>query len=48
MQPVADEHESLWEEIVEHDLMAEDLRYHERRMPSTGGEAAYRLEDIQS
>jgi Ras GTPase-activating-like protein IQGAP2/3 len=49
MQPVAEEHESIWEDIVEHDLMADELRSHERRMPSSSGaDAAYRLEDIQS
>jgi Ras GTPase-activating-like protein IQGAP2/3 len=49
MQPVAEEHESMWEEIIERDLMADELRHHERRMPSTtAADAAYRLEDIQS
>lgn len=47
MQPVDDEHEYIWEDIIERDLMA-DQRHHERRMPSSGGDAAYRLEDIQS
>ena len=49
MQPVADEHESIWEEVVDQDLYVDQIRHHERRMPSTGGaETAYRLEDIQS
>jgi Ras GTPase-activating-like protein IQGAP2/3 len=49
MQPVAEEHESIWEEIIDRELYVDQMRSHERRMPSTGGaEIAYRLEDIQS
>lgn len=44
-QPVEEEHEFLWEDIVEHELHIE--RKHNRRMPSTTGqEATYRLDDI--
>ncbi|KZS97625.1 hypothetical protein SISNIDRAFT_436160 [Sistotremastrum niveocremeum HHB9708] len=49
MQPVAEEHESLWEVIVERELTADDARNRQPRLPSTGGaEGQYRLEDIQS
>ncbi|TFY63402.1 hypothetical protein EVJ58_g3276 [Rhodofomes roseus] len=47
MQPVTDEHELVWEEILQ-EMEREQLR-HQRRMPSTtGAESAYRLEDIRS
>ena len=47
MQPVTDEHEYVWEGILEE--MERDMMRHQRRMPSThGGDAAYRLEDIRS
>ncbi|EJF61117.1 hypothetical protein DICSQDRAFT_60830 [Dichomitus squalens LYAD-421 SS1] len=47
MQPVTDEHEYVWEGILEE--MERDTMRHQRRMPSThGGDAAYRLEDIRS
>ncbi|KAI0353517.1 hypothetical protein OH77DRAFT_1497233 [Trametes cingulata] len=47
MQPVTDEHEYVWEEILEE--MERDQLRHQRRMPSTtGADSAYRLEDIRS
>ncbi|KAM5540380.1 hypothetical protein V8D89_005838 [Ganoderma adspersum] len=47
MQPVTDEHEYVWEGILEE--MERDMMRHQRRMPSThGGDGAYRLEDIRS
>ncbi|KZT72473.1 ras GTPase-activating protein [Daedalea quercina L-15889] len=47
MQPVTDEHELIWEEIIE-EMEREQMR-HQRRMPSTtGAESAYRLEDIRA
>ncbi|KAI1789553.1 hypothetical protein LXA43DRAFT_892818 [Ganoderma leucocontextum] len=47
MQPVTDEHEYVWERILEE--MERDMMRHQRRMPSThGGDGAYRLEDIRS
>ena len=46
-QPVAEEHEFIWEDIVEHELILHHKR--NRRMPSTTGpESAYRLDDIRS
>jgi hypothetical protein len=53
MEPVTDEHEILWEHIVENELVRNYKR--ERRMPSEGvgrrdggAESAYRLEDIRA
>lgn len=47
MQPVTDEHETIWEGILEE--MERDQMRQQRRMPSTAGaESAYRLEDIRS
>lgn len=47
MQPVTDEHEYVWEGILEE--MERDMMRHQRRMPSThGGDSAYCLEDIRS
>lgn len=47
MEPVTDEHEYVWEGILEE--MERDMMRHQRRMPSThGGDGAYRLEDIRS
>ncbi|KAF8469444.1 hypothetical protein JB92DRAFT_3057212 [Gautieria morchelliformis] len=46
-QPVEEEHEFMWEDIVDHELTTDRKR--NRRMPSTTGpESAYRLEDIRS
>ncbi|TCD70814.1 hypothetical protein EIP91_001504 [Steccherinum ochraceum] len=47
MQPVTDEHELAWEQVIE-DTQRE-LMKNQRRMPSTtAADSAYRLEDIQS
>ncbi|KAI0774141.1 hypothetical protein C8Q74DRAFT_1200411 [Fomes fomentarius] len=47
MQPVTDDHEYVWEGILEE--MERDMMRHQRRMPSTtGADSAYRLEDIRS
>jgi Ras GTPase-activating-like protein IQGAP2/3 len=47
MQPVTDEHEVIWEGILE-EMEIEQMRQN-RRMPSTAGaDSAYRLEDIRS
>ncbi|KAH8105969.1 ras GTPase-activating protein [Cristinia sonorae] len=46
MQPVTDEHELAWEDIIEE--TQRELSKHQRRMPSTTGAEAYRLEDIQA
>ncbi|CDO71342.1 hypothetical protein BN946_scf184908.g100 [Trametes cinnabarina] len=47
MEPVTDEHELIWEGIL--DEMEKDQLRHQRRMPSTtGADSAYRLEDIRS
>ncbi|KAI0327762.1 hypothetical protein GY45DRAFT_1256320 [Cubamyces sp. BRFM 1775] len=47
MQPVTDDHEFVWEGILEE--MERDQLRHQRRMPSTtGADSAYRLEDIRS
>ncbi|THH07688.1 hypothetical protein EW145_g3209 [Phellinidium pouzarii] len=49
MQPVSEEHEMFWEDIVDRELMNDDIRKRQRRMPSTSGaESAYRLDDIRS
>ncbi|EJD01008.1 uncharacterized protein FOMMEDRAFT_21471 [Fomitiporia mediterranea MF3/22] len=49
MQPVSEEHEMFWEDIVDRELMNDHLRQRQRRMPSTtGAESAYRLDDIRS
>ncbi|PCH41536.1 hypothetical protein WOLCODRAFT_70665 [Wolfiporia cocos MD-104 SS10] len=47
MQPVTEEHETMWGSILE-DMEREQQR-HQRRMPSTtAADSAYRLEDIRS
>ncbi|KAG7096970.1 hypothetical protein E1B28_004367 [Marasmius oreades] len=50
LQPVTDEDENVWEDIVEAEMENEVIRNHDRRQPSTAGpeSAAYRLEDIRS
>ncbi|KAH8113457.1 hypothetical protein DFH11DRAFT_1602139 [Phellopilus nigrolimitatus] len=49
MQPVSEEHEMFWEDIVDRELMTDHMRQRQRRMPSTtGAESAYRLDDIRS
>jgi Ras GTPase-activating-like protein IQGAP2/3 len=49
MRPVTDDDEDLWEDILENEAEHETSRHVSRRQPSTtGGDAAYRLEDIRS
>ncbi len=49
MQPVSDEHEMIWEDILESEIESDHRLRHPRRMPSTAAqESAYRLEDIRS
>ena len=49
MQPVSEEHEMFWEDIVDREMMNDHMRQRKRRMPSTtGAESAYRLDDIRS
>lgn len=49
MQPVSDEHEMMWEDILESEIESDHRLRHPRRMPSTAvPESAYRLEDIRS
>ncbi|KZV69162.1 hypothetical protein PENSPDRAFT_753609 [Peniophora sp. CONT] len=48
MQPVTDEHEALWEEVIESEMEAEPMRAGHGRLPSAvAQESAYRLEDIR-
>ncbi|KDQ17311.1 hypothetical protein BOTBODRAFT_172359 [Botryobasidium botryosum FD-172 SS1] len=49
MAPVKDEHEILWEDIVDNEIVTDRKIAKERRMPSTtGADSAYRLQDIRS
>lgn len=49
MQPVTDDHELIWEEIIDSEMNAERMRQHSRRMASTTqADSSYRLEDIRS
>jgi Ras GTPase-activating-like protein IQGAP2/3 len=52
VEPVTEEHECLWEEIVENELVHDQARAQQQnhgRQPSAGvAESAYRLEDIRS
>jgi Ras GTPase-activating-like protein IQGAP2/3 len=49
MQPVTDEHEMMWDDILEYEMESNHRLRHPRRMPSTAAqESAYRLEDIRS
>ncbi|KAI0005064.1 hypothetical protein BJV74DRAFT_322488 [Russula compacta] len=49
MQPVSNEHESMWEDILESEMESDHRLRHPRRMPSAAAqESAYRLEDIRS
>jgi Ras GTPase-activating-like protein IQGAP2/3 len=45
MMPVTREHEAIWEEIVENEMIM-DHKQRNRRMPSQAN-AEYRLEDIR-
>ncbi|TDL29206.1 hypothetical protein BD410DRAFT_735994 [Rickenella mellea] len=49
MLPVTDDHEMIWEDIVDREMLTDRVRQRQRRMPSVGGtDLTYRLEDIQS
>jgi len=49
MQPVTDDHEILWEEIIDSEMNAERMRHRNRRMASTTqADSSYRLEDIRA
>ena len=48
MQPVTDEHEMMWEDILESEIESDHRLRHPRRMPSTAVQESYRLEDIRS
>jgi Ras GTPase-activating-like protein IQGAP2/3 len=49
MQPVTDDHEVLWEEIIDSEMNAERMRHRNRRMASTTqADSSYRLEDIRA
>lgn len=49
MQPVTDDHEILWEEIIDSEMNAEMIRQRNRRMASTTqADSSYRLEDIRA
>jgi Ras GTPase-activating-like protein IQGAP2/3 len=49
MQPVSEEHEMFWEDIVDRELLNDHMRQRQRRLPSTTGQdSAYRLEDVRS
>ena len=49
MQPVTDEHEMFWEDIVDREMMNDRMRARQQRVPlASGVDSAYRLEDISS
>jgi len=49
MQAVSDEHETMWEDILESEMESDNRLRHPRRAPSAAAqESAYRLEDIRS
>lgn len=49
MQPVTEEDELLWDEVLETEMASDHKLRHPARMPSTAAqESAYRLEDIRS
>ncbi|KAI0254740.1 hypothetical protein BJV78DRAFT_1120741 [Lactifluus subvellereus] len=49
MQSVSDEHEVMWEDILESEMESNHRLRHPRRMPSAAAqESVYRLEDIRS
>jgi Ras GTPase-activating-like protein IQGAP2/3 len=49
MQPVTDDHEAIWEEIIDNEMNVEQMRQRNRRMASTTqADSSYRLEDIRS
>lgn len=48
IQPVTDDDEDKWEAILEAEILNQTTRPTDRRMASTAGGEAYRLEDIRS
>lgn len=49
MQPVTEDDELTWEEVLETEMASDHKLRHPARMPSTAAqESAYRLEDIRS
>ncbi|KAG8821050.1 hypothetical protein FRC18_011521 [Serendipita sp. 400] len=49
MQPVTEDHEILWEEIIDNEMSAERMQQRTRRMASTTqADDSYRLEDIRT
>lgn len=49
MEPVTEDHEMLWEEIIDNEMTTERQRQRNRRMASTTqADASYRLEDIRT
>lgn len=49
VEPVTEEHEYLWAEIVENELVHyQKQQHHGRQASAAAGDSAYRLEDIRS
>lgn len=49
MLPVTEDHELLWEEIIDNEMSNERMRHQARRMASaTVADSSYRLEDIRT
>jgi Ras GTPase-activating-like protein IQGAP2/3 len=49
MLPVTEDHELLWEEIIDNEMSNERMRHQARRMASTTvADTSYRLEDIRT
>lgn len=49
MEPVTEDHEMLWEEIIDNEMTTERQRQRNRRMASTTqADASYGLEDVRS
>jgi Ras GTPase-activating-like protein IQGAP2/3 len=49
MLPVTEDHEALWEEIIDNEMNNEQMRHRARRMASaTVADTSYRLEDIRT
>lgn len=50
VEPVTDQHEDLWEDIVNTELVYDEMQEQRRRREPSSGvtDSAYRLEDIRS
>lgn len=49
MLPVTEDHELLWEEIIDNEMSNERVRHHARRIASaTVADTSYRLDDIRT